>query len=552
MNRTVLTTTRRRVAAVSSALALSVGLSACSGGSSSDAPDESKAELSVSTAAAKGDIPELNWGVPFGEPPTIDPARGGDSSVYFVMSNVCDPLVQLNPDYSMSPGLATEWEYSDDNMSLTFTLRDGVTFSNGDPMTAEDVQYSLARHLDPKLASTWGTSVFGKVASVEVSGDNAVVVNFKTPDSLFVKAMAIAPGIIGQKKAIEAAGTSYGTAAGGVVCTGAYSIDSWTPGSGMTLKANPDYWNADNQPHAETVNLKFIVESSSLVQALQSGSLDGSYDVPPSAIKTLRDAGKGTVYQGPSPQMLQIYPVEGTMSDVKLRQAVSKLIDREAIAKQVYKGSAEVNYTIVPKLLWDESSAELEPALAALDKDEKVDVAGAKKLIESMDAPPKELTMAIIAGHEQMRQTSALLQQQLADVGIKLTIKQIQPAENASYFTDPNARKGIDMIMNTGWSGVPDIMFYPIRVVTPTGIFNLLKYEDPKVTALVDEGVQSFDPKIKGQKLAEAQAIYDPQKPLIPVANPREVSYVRDGLTGLTTSFAYVYSSSLAKIGADK
>lgn len=550
MTRNPFARTLTRVVSVAVAAVVTASLAACSGSSSSDASSERDAEVVTSAPAADGAIDELNWGVPFGEPPSVDPAAGGDSSANLIKANVCEPLLRLNDDYTISPALAESWEYSDDKLTLTFTIRQDVKFSDGKPMTVEDVQYSLARNLDPELASTWAGSVYGNVKAVTAQGDDKIVVTFNAPDSLFVKAMAITAGLVSEKAYVEKAGTSYGTAAGGLMCTGPYSIASWQSGSGMTLAANPHYWNDEFTPHAKTVNLKFITEASSLVQGLESGSLDGSYDVPPGSIASLRKTGE--VYQGPSPQMLQIYPNAGAMDDVKLRQAVNLLVDRTAVADQIYHGTAEPMYTFTPELLWGDGAETLQAALDDLDKPEKVDIDGAKKLIDSMDNPPSELTLAIIAGHEQMRLTSALLQESMKKVGITLTIKPIQPAENVAYFTDPAAREGIDLIMNTGWSAVPDYLFYARRVVVPEGRFNLLGYENPTVTDLVAKSAETFDEPERAETFAEAQAIFTPEVPLIPVANPREVSFVREGLGGLTTSFAYVYHPSLATIGATK
>lgn len=549
MNRTS-NTRARRVLGAATAAVLTAGLAACSSSSSEEGGgSERDAEVVTSAPAADGAIDDLTWGVPFGEPPSVDPAAGGDSSANLIKSNVCEPLMRLNADYTITPALATEYAYSDDNLSLTFTIRQDVKFSDGNPMTVDDVVFSLSRNLDPAVASTWASSVYGNVQSIEAQGADQVVVTFKAPDSLFVKAVAVTPGLVSEQSFVEQAGKAYGTSAGGLMCTGPYAIENWQSGSGMTLTANEYYWDEAFTPHAETVDLKFITESSALVQGLESGSLDGSYDVPPASIESLED--KGTVYQGPSPQMLQIYPT-ASMDDVELRQAVNLLVDRTAIADQIYHGTAEPMYTFVPELLWGDGAEALQEAIDGIDQPSTVDLDGAKELIESLDDAPAELTMAIIAGNEQMRLASTLLQESMKEAGIALDIKTIQPAENVAYFTDPAARAGVDLIMNTGWAAVPDYTFYARRVVVPGGAFNLLGYDNPDVTELVTQAGTTFDEPSRSETFAEALSTWTPEVPLIPVANPREVSFVRDGLGGLTTSFAYVYHPSLATIGADE
>lgn len=530
---------------------LASSLVACGSSEDEDSSGpENKIELQNTTDPATGTLDVLNWGVPFGEPPTIDPAKGADNSVYFVTSNLCDGLLTLNPDYSVGPNLAESWEYGADNLTLAFKIRQGVQFTDGAPLTAEDVAFSLGRHIDPVVASIYAGSVYSNVAAVDVTAPDEVTVTFKAPDSLFLKAMAVTPGLILEQKYVEEQGAAFGSPSAGVVCTGAYKLDEWSPGSGMTLSANPDYWNEEVTPHAQEVDLKFISDASALTQALQSGALDGSYEVPPSAIEPLEKTD-GEIYYGPSPAMLQIYTVApGAMEDVKLRQAFSKLVDRDAIAEQVYAGAASPNQVLVPNILWDaESEDTFQAGYDALPKDTEPDLEAAKKLIGEMDSPPESLTMVVIAGNEPMRLTSTLLQQQAKEVGIDLEIKQIQPAENASYFVDPTAREGVDLIMNTGWSAVPDALFYPRRVVLPTGLFNLVKFDDSTVESKLTEAIQSFDVAERTELFTEAQEIYEPAKVVVPLVNTREILYMRKGLTGAITSFAYVYSPSLAHIG---
>jgi peptide/nickel transport system substrate-binding protein len=537
-----------RIGAVASALAM--GLAALPALQSGASAADQGPTLQNTTPEAKGTLDMLKWAAPFGEPPTLDPAKGADNSIYLINYNLCDTLVKLNPDYTKGPGLAESWEYSADHKTLTLKIRQGVKFSDGSPLTAEDVQFSLARHMDKKLASIYRSIVFPNVESVTVGGPDSVVVKFKQPDELFLSAMPTPAGLVLQKQFVEASGTAYGSPQKGQICTGAYKIDEWKPGSDVMLSANPYYWDAGNKPHAQHIDIRFISDNVALTQALLSGEIDGSYEIPPAAIAPL-SAGSGKLYYGPSPQMFHIYAVApGPMADPKMRQAFSMLIDREAIASKVYHGSAAPNYAMVPPLLWDASA---KPALqAAYDKIKagmKYDVAAAKKLIDEMPDKPSEITLVTLTGNEQMRLTATLIQQLAAEVGIDLKIKEILPAQNASYFFDANARKGVDLIMNQGYSTAPDELYYPSRVVMPDGVFNLVKYDNPEATKLLYDARAEFDAEKRAQTFVKAQEMYEPAKIIIPMAVIHEVTYLREGLTGAVTSYAYLFSSSLAKIG---
>jgi peptide/nickel transport system substrate-binding protein len=506
--------------------------------------------LQNTTPEAKGTMETLKWAAPFGEPPTLDPAKGADNSIYLINYNLCDPLVKLNPDYTKAPGLAESWEYSADHKTLTFKIRQGVKFSDGSPLTPEDVQFSLARHMDPKLASIYRTIVFPNVTSVTVSGPDSVSVSFKQPDELFLNSMPTPAGLILRKQFVEAAGATYGSPQKGQLCTGAYMIDKWNLGSNVMLSVNPHYWDAGNKPHAQHIDLRFISDNVALTQALLSGAIDGSYEIPPTAIAPL-SSSNGKLYYGPSAQMFHLYPVSpGPMADAKMRQAFSMLIDRDAIASKVYHNSAAANYTMVPPVLWDATAKpKLQSSFDKIKTGMKYDIAAAKKLIDEIPNRPTELTMVTIAGNEQMRLTATLIQQLGAQVGINLKIKEILPAQNATYFFDANARKGVDLIMNQGYSTAPDELYYPSRVVMPDGVFNLAKYDNPEVTKLLYDARAEFDSGKRAETFIKAQEVYEPAKVIIPIANMHEVSYLRNGLTGAVTSFAYLFSSSLAKIG---
>lgn len=511
------------------------------------------AELAVTLPAAEGRMELLKWGVPYGEPASLDPSRGNDNSPAFVASNTCDPLLRLTPDYGLEPGLAESWEFGDDNLTLTFHLRDDVLFSDGSPMTAEDVVFSLSRHMDPAVGSVYGSSVYGSVDKIEATGASEVTVSFKTPDALFLSGMSNVSGHVVSKQAAEAAGKAFGSPSGLPVCTGVYKIDEWVPGSGIRLSENPHFWDDAHRPHAEKVSLQFISDAASLTQALKAGAIDGSYEVPPAAIAALKDAA-GEVHFGPSPVMLFVYAAgPGPLEDVHLRRALDLLINRDAIAARVYHGAAVADDRMVPPILWGGPAQEIyQEAAAQLPKAEP-DLDAARAELEKAAPLDRPLKLIITAGNEPMRLIATLLIEQARELGITIEVEQVQPTDNAALFSNAEFRAGFgaDLIMINGWSAIAEPLFYPRRVVLPGGIFNLVGYENDEVTALVTKGIEAFDDDERARLFTEAQALYEPDKPLLPIVNLHEVLFLRDGLTGATTSFAYLYSPSLAHIGPE-
>ena len=236
MNRHRTERVRRGWAAGAALAALATLASACSSSSGAAAPAATPANVVVGTyGVAKGSLSSLTWDLPYGEPNTIDPPNTAFYNSSLIAANLCDPLLRLNPNYSISPNVAT---YQRPNpLTLVFNLRRGVKFWDGSPMTSADVVWSLQHSASPSTAVAF---LYANVKSITATGPLQVTVTFKKPDSLFLFEMATFVGMVQEKRFAERAGSKLGSAAGKIMCSGPYELTSWTPGTGMTLTANPD------------------------------------------------------------------------------------------------------------------------------------------------------------------------------------------------------------------------------------------------------------------------------------------------------------------------
>ena len=314
----------------------------------------SKVQYTSTSPAATGTLSSLTWDLPFGEPTTLDYAQSADYGPDMVTSNLCDSLLRLNPDFTISPNLASSWSYGPNHMSLTFNLRSGVKFWDGHPLTSTDVVYSMLRNVNPKVNPVNG-AFYANVKSIVASGPLKVVVTFSRPDELFIKEMATISGDVAEKTFLVAKGATFGTAKGGVMCSGPFELTAWHPGNNIVLTANSHYWNTSLEPKAKKVTLDFITNTSILTSALKSGEIDGAFEVPSSTLPALQGSGAGTVYIGPSLALYDLAPTgQGPSVDPKIRQALGMVIDRSALAKQIFHGAATPNYTLIPKpMSWD-------------------------------------------------------------------------------------------------------------------------------------------------------------------------------------------------------
>ncbi len=162
-------------------------------------------------------------------------------------------------------------------------------------MTADDVVFSLQRQVNPDTGSYWGVW-FQNVASVTKTGPMQVTVQLKSPDVLFGQMMATPAGAVVQKAYVETKGKDYGTAGGGVMCTGPYELTKWSTGAGITITARDDYWDAALKPKVKTVSFTFVRDPATVTNGLLTGSIDGTWTTPISGLTQLKAGANGKVW----------------------------------------------------------------------------------------------------------------------------------------------------------------------------------------------------------------------------------------------------------------
>ncbi|BCJ40744.1 hypothetical protein GCM10010168_72680 [Actinoplanes ianthinogenes] len=532
-------------------LALTLATTGCGGGAGDKPAVAETFELTETTPAATGDVESVTWALPSGEPASLDPARTGDYSANTVGTNLCESLLRLNTDYSTSPGLASEVTQRDAT-TVVITVRDKVTFWDGSPLTAEDVVYSLKRNLDPKLAS-YSAHVFANVASIDKTGPLEVTVRFRTPDVQFVPDLAGVPGAIIQERYATKAAAAFGTASGGLMCTGPFRLGGWQSGQKITLKRNDNYWDAARKARAATFQFVFLTDSSTLTSALLSGEVDGVYGAPAGGMATLRRTDAGKLYFGPSTETVSLGAVaaEGPAADPKIRQALDLAIDKRSFVLSVLKGAGEPLKTFTPPLAWSGSPAKsvYDAGYAALPDTSKADLTRAKQLVTEAAPSRRDLVIALPAGDQSLLQTATIAQAAAQQIGLTMTIKQLQPAEFAGLFYDPTLRNGIDFIATTGYLEVPGALYYAPGFVLPGAPFNWTNYEDPDVTKNIGAAVSATDPAASARAFVAAQAIYGPAKLQITLAESYNRLFLNKRITGAPASFSYISSAWAALVG---
>jgi ABC-type transport system substrate-binding protein len=535
-------------------VALIVALAACGSKSTGTSPSASAASSGVqvqsTTAPATGTLSTMTWDLPAGEPTTLDYAKAADYSPDMMISNMCDYLLRLTPDWKIQPGLAQSWS-NPNPTTWIYNIRPGVKFWDGHTLTAADVVYSLQRNLDPKVQPVNG-GFFAYVKAIKQTGPLQVTVTFKQPDELFNKEMATIAGGITEKAYVQKVGSSFGTAKGGVMYTGPYMLKSWSPGNEIVLQKNPNYWDAAFSPKVQTVTVKFIVDSSTVTSALLSGQLDGAYEVPSTSIPELKTASTGKLYFGPGLTVSELLPTgqPGPMNNPQLRTALAMAIDRTAIVNAVFNGAAVPNKALTPPNAWDPAAIGIYKTAYDALPSLTPDVAAAKQIVQGQSGTSKPIVVALLAGDQTELQLASVVQQAASSIGLTVKLKQMQPLDFSNAFFIPSYRKGIDLMVTFGYLDIPDPLDYIALFYGPQPIFNWINYSNPTVLKDVAQARATFDATKRAQLVTEAQAQYMKDQVVLPIANNDEALFMNNRITGAPVSFAYIYLPSLAMIGA--
>ncbi|MBT2118914.1 ABC transporter substrate-binding protein [Dyella sp. LX-66] len=507
------------------------------------------ATASNATPAA-GPVESFVWNLPTGEPVTLDPVKGGSPSGPSIVSNLCDKVLSINDDYSLAPGLAASQVVTPSK--IVYTIRTDAAFWDGTPVTAEDVAFSLNRSAQPGQVYT---DIFKNVSSIAVTAPNEVTITFSKPDELFAATMAGSAGVVLKKAFVEATGSAVGTPSGGLMCSGPFKFESWDVGESIVITRNDAYWNRAHLPLAKKVTFTFITDAPTYIQALKNGLIDGSYSVTPSAITDLEHASSGRLFFGSALASLQLYVSnpKGPMASIKLRDALQSIVDRDAVAKRVYKNHADAQYTVVSPYIWQDAARDIyAAAYPAFAQARAYDLKRSRTLVRQSGYAGQQLNLALATGEATTLRVAEMIRRKAKEVGVNVVIKQVSPAEYDQLFNDPAKRANppMDLILGASGSGIKD----PLQIIgfqyLPDGYWNLTGFNNPEVTRLINDSRESLDPRERAWMFVKMQDIYEKQSTMTPIVSQREITFLNNRLSGAVTTSAHVVMPAMVFVGA--
>ncbi len=409
----------------------------------------------------------------------LDPHTQTAFASFRLLELIYEPLVNLDENLNVVPSLAESWAFGEDGLSLTFNLRQGVTFHNGAEFTAEDVVASMNRILDEETAAA-ARANYLSISSIDTPDDYTVVFNLSQPDTPLLAALATTNAAIVDSADIESGDVA--TVANG---TGPFSLTEWTPDVSTMLAANENWWGEG--PNVDGIEIRIIPDEASILAALRAGTIDFALLNDP-LIATLLIGDESVVLNrvpAVAYHVLQLRSVEPPLDNLKVRQAISCAIDRQEVLDTASLGEGEVTGPLTMaafKLPTDE--------LFCYEKD----LARAQELMAESGVEPFTLTV-IAANAEPPTALSEAqsIQAQLAEIGITVEIESMELSVYVDRWLAGDFQAAVALN-----GGRPDPYTMYARYWPSTGnLNNVAGYSDETLDDLFERGRAESDPEAR-------------------------------------------------------
>lgn len=513
------------------AAAAALALSGCTSGGGTDAPAEQPevnltdtgAEIEQVTVAFPGSLANLYI--------------GQESGIlnYNLAATVQEGLVGRDSTGKTMPALAESWETPDDT-TYVFTLRDDAKFHNGDPVTADDVAFSIQMAADPEGSP--GTYYYlMNLASAEVTGDREVTVKTVDPDASFLVNLSSAGALVVTQKAFwEEHEGNVGTSQSLLLGTGPYKVTDFQPDSHVTLERVDTWWGG--VPKAKSIRVNFIPDANTRLAAAQKGDVDIAFNVPinqakqwssidDTRIESMNDLSYvGFIFDQNVPPF----------DDLAVRQAVSHSIDRTAIAEKLLRGYGEVATTIMtPESLAEAHDADASRELLATVPQYDFDLDAAQQLLEKSSVAggfKTELTYPNTG--PQIGIAAQAIAENLKQIDIDVTVREVPIEEWLASIGD--GEHGLGFMWYFSTTGEPsEVNGYLLGPENPNG------FDSDEANGLISTAQAESDAQSRIDTLVELETISSDQAVNAPIWWGKSVTFFSNSV-GLTDYSPYTFT----------
>lgn len=529
------------------------------------------------TACAKKDATKSdNITVQIGpNPETLDPALNSAVDGGNMLITLFETLLIIDEDNQVQPGQAESYTVSEDGLTWTFTMRDGLKWSDGSELNAKDFEYTFKRICDPDVGAPYGETVVGMIdgyqdaignpdaegkatteidinkLNVAASEDGkTLTIKLAYPCSYFDKIVAFGTMSPVQKATVEANGDQWAVKPETYICNGPYMIKEWTPGERIVCEKNPNYkggWDSDRIV-TKTLTFLLLEDSTAAYTAYTTGEAQLIKDVPTEEIPSLKkstDGGDFYVDTILGTYYLSMNTKVAPFNNVNVRKAINLAIDREYIANTVMQGTYSPAYNFMGPGVVDSEGMFYDNAVAAnggktyISKDYQANLEEAKKALADAGYPNGKGFPTITYSTNDSGYHVAVaeyLQSVLKDLGITMNIDKVE----WSSFTAMR-RAGDYQIARNGWVMDYNDASNMIELLYSTNGNNDGKYNNPKFDAAIDKS-KTADKKVHFEALHEAEKIMAEDYAIVPVAYYNDFWLQTESLKGTWHSpYGYWY-----------
>lgn len=507
---------RRRLAVCAAATAPVLLAAACSAGGSA-------AGTTTGTSAST-----LTWALP--APPTsLDMYSDFSTTSDTVIELISEGLVTLH-DLKLEPDLATSWKEISTS-KYVYTIRKGVRFSDGKPVTTADIIYSLERNTGPKTASQTASHL-DHLKSAYVSGPDQITVTLTQPDSTWPYDPLFAP--IVEKSLVQSEGSNYGAPGTKIVGTGPYMVQSFSASGGITLVRNPYYWG--KKPPIATIKFSYISSPETLALAMRSGEVDGEFAIPTDSAKLFTTLPDTSVITAPglSVASLSFDMSEKPWNDIHVRKAFAYAWNAPAFTKSVLQGYASPAVAVEEPQDWTSvaSPSQVSQYYSQIPTYPFSLAKAEQELKESSVPNGFSASISYPETDPDLGEALQALAQNLSQIGIKLTVNEIPEQQWLNVITG-HQNLGLEVV--TWYPDYPDpsdliLSQYPSSHAVPNQ-YNLANFKDPTVDNLINAELASTNKAVRAQDMANVLKIVGQQVPDLYLYWPKTILAIRKPFT---------------------
>lgn len=515
---------------LASALAVSTALVGCSSGSGGSSGGT---ELSVNIGP---------------EPTTIDPAKNSAVDGATLINHAFEGLMKQDKDNKIVEAQAAKYEVNKDETVYTFTLRDGIKWSDGEAVKAEDFVYAWQRLVDPKTGADYNYMIdmvknaneimAGKKKPEELGikalDEKTVEVTLTTPTPYFLEVCAFPATFPVRKDIVEKNPEDWSTTESTYIGNGPYVLKSWEHQSKMTYVKNKNYYDLDKLG-PDTINFVLMEDKNTMLSAFKNGEILFADDLPSEEIDAMKDKGL-VIEKQLGTYFVSINVKKEGLDNVKVREALALALDRDYIVEKVAQGGQIPADSFVATGLTDaDGKTEFhDNAKKWYDaKDYKGNVEKAKKLLKEagyengQGLPSIELMCN--PGHEAIME--AIQSMWKENLGVNATIS----SQDWNVFLETR-KKGDFQVARDGWLGDYNDPISFLDMWVTGGGNNNAQWSNKKYDKLISEIKATTDAKERYAKMHEAEDMLAKDMPIIPIYYYTDLYLISDKLEGMYTS----------------